>query len=532
MAEEWSGSSLGSSFLNDDGEFSLSEDQPGQEQGQSSETNEYRQSQSQSQGGGMEETEGSEAQSTIRSSVVDREMKLLTQKYLSRGESAATTVVMSSSSHNNNEYSFDRSLQQSQSQSQARSVLNQTGDTYQGMHSLSENTELTDDQSQGGQAGQGQGSPHSSESSHDMLELLLPAFTRFNKLLNENGCLTAAIDPADLDVPNRSISVFVLDSWAESVTDFVGEVLEHRQSSRESVMDASFEVQRSDVSMTNLDVEIHHLRERLDTAKNKEKDLRMKCAQSDELIEKLQKHSEDMKFDHGLKIKHFESLCEEKERKLRKNELEADKMREKLRQLTNKDRTSATKAANTLKSYQRGAEVVSSPLKPGKSGKRSGGGGDSVVSVDDVLQAMEIEQQQLTSQNEELEKQVSSLTKRLKKVLNENKSGTTKNKVKDVSVTPSIAPSSDESLSSDARVLSDKVREQSQRIRQIQHQYEAEMAKVKTQNEDMNVMRKRAAEMREEIHNLRLEIESRPTMSQWKTKVSVLYIQIFMTPQY
>ena len=233
----------------------------------------------------------------------------------------------------------------------------------------------------------------------------------------------------------------------------------------------------------------------------------------DDLIEKLQKQIEKMKADNSRKIKQVEHISEEKDRKLRILEQKNEKMREKLRQLTNKDRTSASKKTTTLKSYQRGAEVISSPLKAGKKATRSPGGEDS-VSVDDVLEAMEDKQQTLCLRNEELEKQVASLTKRLKKAMN----GNSKPNLSDTQDHKSITSKSSADVE-DVHVLSDKVKEQSQRIRQLVHQLEGESVTVKKQSADMKILRQRGGEMREEIHNLRLEIDSRPTMSQWKSKV-------------
>jgi hypothetical protein len=260
----------------------------------------------------------------------------------------------------------------------------------------------------------------------------------------------------------------------------------------------------------------------------------------DDLIEKLQKQMEDLKLDNTRKIKQVERISEEKDRKLRKAELEGNKMREKLRHLTNKDRSNSNKNAATLKSYQRGAEVVTAPSSPSPSGvkskgKRSPGGDESVVSVEDVLAAMEEEQGRLHTQNAELEKQVSSLTKRLKKVMNDNSSSPTKqdNIVFNFNSTSSTVSSNndnknknknknkDDIITDDVHVLSDKVQEQSQRIRQLVHQLEGEAANVKKQSADGKILRQRAGEMREEIHNLRLEIDSRPTMAQWNAKVSL-----------
>lgn len=259
----------------------------------------------------------------------------------------------------------------------------------------------------------------------------------------------------------------------------------------------------------------------------------------DDLIEKLQKQLEDLKADHSRKVKQIEHVSEEKDRKLRILEQKSNKMREKLLQLTNKDRSSTDKNAETLKNYHRGAEVVSSSSSVAsvsslhsRSSKRGGQpsspgggkGGSNVVHAEEVIHALEEEQKKLQLQNAELGQQVSSLTKRLKKSLNSNASLST-TKPEATSSTSSfkqaINKSSDEDFGDDVQLLSDKVKEQSQRIRQLVHQLEGETATVKKQSADMKILRQRGGEMREEIHNLRLEIDSRPTMSQWKSKVGL-----------
>ena len=220
--------------------------------------------------------------------LIDRELQLVTEKYLSRRDGVSGNAVQISSSDDNNDLSFDRSGSPSNyqeiigineehhyTQYQQHEDVHEEDDTYANEHKEYANechVPSSLDHS------------NASDESHDMMELLLPSFVRFNKLLNENGCLTLAVATADIDVDNRSISVFVLDSWAESITNFVAEILEHRQKSRDKVVDASFEVQRSDISISNLDVEVHHLQAKLKTAKEKEKQLRNKSTQSGEPV--------------------------------------------------------------------------------------------------------------------------------------------------------------------------------------------------------------------------------------------------------
>lgn len=245
MAEEvWSGSSLGgSSFLHEDSD-EMSHQSFGRTQAADSATE------------------------LSHNSIVDREMKLVTEKYLSRRQeesgTAQSSIQVTSRGDN-----YSR-------QEQEREII---GAHEEHLYHLEEHKGTEDDYvSELSQPN------HSddSDTSHDMMELLLPSFVRLNKLLNENGCLTLSVTADDVNVENRSISVFVLDSWSESLTNFVAEVFEQRRKSREEKVDASFEVQKSDISISNLDVEVHHLQEKLKTAKEKEKQLRMQSAKSGE----------------------------------------------------------------------------------------------------------------------------------------------------------------------------------------------------------------------------------------------------------
>ena len=242
MAEEvWSGSSLGSSFLNDGGD----DDE-------------------------MSHPESDQVHDTI----IDREVKLVTEKYLSRREGESVSVQSARqviSSDGDQGLSFD--LSSSASHHKNSQIQHQAGDRIEGDTLYSDHQDYVSELSNPNQSAD-------SDSSPDMMELLLPSFIRFDKLLNVNGCLTVSVTTVDVDIENRSISVFVLDSWAESIINFVAEILEDRQKNQQDKVDASFEVQRSDISVSNMDVEVYHLQEKLHTAKEKEKDLRMKATQS------------------------------------------------------------------------------------------------------------------------------------------------------------------------------------------------------------------------------------------------------------
>lgn len=346
-------------------------------------------------------------------------------------------------------------------------------------------------------------------SSSDAVELLLPSFVQLNKLLNENGCLTLAVSSSDIDVNSRTISVFVVDSWSETTLDFIGELLEQRTNNQKETVNASIEKQKNDLSVSNLDVQIHHLKTKLESAHQNEKNMKMKAIQSDELVEKLVKQLEDVKLESRRKIKQMEQLSEEKDRKLRVKEKECNKMREKLSQLADKNRFISKKNSDVLSEYQRGAEVLSpsNKSKPFGKGKKSPGN-DNAIDAQDLIHALEEKQKHLQQCNDELTTQVSSLTKQLRNVVRKNSS-----------VEERGDSSHSSSAEDDAIILLDKVNEQAQRIRQLVHKLEMETSNSKKQNEDMVVLRQRANEMRDKIQNLELELDARPTVSQWKSKM-------------
>ena len=105
----------------------------------------------------------------------------------------------------------------------------------------------------------------------------------------------------------------------------------------------------------------------------------------------------------------------------------------------------------------------------------------------------------------DLESQVVSLQDQLKVALNRKK--------------PTEAIITDDTEDYDKRLLYDKIKDQSLQIKQLSHKLEVEYSKYREAEDNIRVLKDRAQDMRNEIDNLRIELDSRPSVPQWNQKL-------------
>jgi len=72
----------------------------------------------------------------------------------------------------------------------------------------------------------------------DAGDLLMPACGKINKLLTRSGYKLETISPEHIDMENRSVSIFVVDTWADSLYIAVSELMD-RQKNVEVAMSES-----------------------------------------------------------------------------------------------------------------------------------------------------------------------------------------------------------------------------------------------------------------------------------------------------
>jgi hypothetical protein len=151
------------------------------------------------------------------------------------------------------------------------------------------------------------------------------------------------------------------------------------------------------------------------------------------------------------------------------------------------------------------------------------------VTVSDLVNAFETQRLELFSRNKELELQVQNLLHKLKdlqsdwdgKVLSidhpsDFDADITRSMVSEdynSNGSSSINPSS--VLTPTARQMYDKMLQQTEQLEYLTRQLEVSRALGSEKDEMLNAFRVRASELHEEIENLRLQLDSRPTVRQW-----------------
>jgi hypothetical protein len=110
-----------------------------------------------------------------------------------------------------------------------------------------------------------------SSSSKDVTSLMIPGCIRLNKMLTQAGYSPIELASGDIDLGKRTISVFIIDAWAESLAGCFAELMEQQLSHKASVEAASFDMNLSGVSQNALHSQLSNLQQKLEGTERKEK---------------------------------------------------------------------------------------------------------------------------------------------------------------------------------------------------------------------------------------------------------------------
>jgi hypothetical protein len=288
----------------------------------------------------------------------------------------------------------------------------------------------------------------------------------------------------------------------------------------------------------------------------------------------------ELNLESKRKIKSMESLINEAERKYRQREVEYERMREKVQTVSSRERDASARQAKAVTMHRRGDSLPESPtgsvgtpfrrrvgqnrsldssrvssasevshysnttttrvinksatlISSEEKNKKRGVGGAGAASMQDVVTALEEERDDLLAHTDDLERQLDALTRRLKRVEGGSASvlgvevgedgdgvegGSSVDTPRDRDGSRRTGGDSDEDEEMPAQVYN-RLQDQSSRIQQLVHQLEMEKRTSQERKEDVAVMRSRAKEMQSEIENLRMELDARPSMTQWAAKV-------------
>jgi len=233
--------------------------------------------------------------------------------------------------------------------------------------------------------------------------------------------------------------------------------------------------------------------------------------------------------DSKRTIKNLEDKVQESARRVRQKDVELERLKEKLRNIAEKEKESAKRHRNALVAIKDGSlsDTSFGSLNDSNVSKSNISLNDSRLSVsssrskstvqasmNDLVEALQSQRDGLEKRNAELDSQVNELTTALRDAQN----GIVKKTNKDT-VSDSASENDDEDTRSEtAQAMYDKIKEQSRKIDQLVHRIEIHKSSEQESGHVQNDLKKRNNEMREEIENLRLEMETRPSPRQWATK--------------
>mmetsp|Transcript_9391 Transcript_9391/g.14152 ORF Transcript_9391/g.14152 Transcript_9391/m.14152 type:complete len:824 (+) Transcript_9391:73-2544(+) len=367
------------------------------------------------------------------------------------------------------------------------------------------------------------------DSKEDFAALLIPACVKVNSTLTQYGYSVIDLTASDIDVQRRSMSVFIVDAWAESVLGCIQELIEKQHTSQEIIQDASSSRGFSDAANEVLESRFRTLESRYESCIRKEKETRLMFESKEKECELLKKQLADLNSENKKKIRNLEHVVQESDRKLRQRDVDIEKMRGKFQSLANRNRTDSARMNRAMSAHVRGeagtvishnsspstpvghtSQMISSPASRIK---------DSPVTSQDIIFALESERSELLQHTSELESQVASLTKKLSKIINDSQKGAADDMLISTSTPVRSTPKASDNAPEASTSSHETIREQSTRIQQLVHQLEMEKQKTSRQNDDIEAIRNRYSEMKSEVENLRIELDARPTVPQWNEKL-------------
>jgi hypothetical protein len=150
----------------------------------------------------------------------------------------------------------------------------------------------------------------SSKKQNDDLTLLIPSCVQLNKILSDAGFTAIELSLSDLDLNQRTISVFIVDTWAQSLINCVSELLTHQSMTRTSMNALSADAGRSGASHYALEASITALKEALEGSERREKLAAQKLESVEKECNDLMKQMADLNFESKKKIKNLEALIQ------------------------------------------------------------------------------------------------------------------------------------------------------------------------------------------------------------------------------
>lgn len=114
-----------------------------------------------------------------------------------------------------------------------------------------------------------EGTPNINDSVTSMCKIFLPSCLRINRVLQEKGFSPLSLTDTDIDVEKRSMSVFVLDAWAESITSALDEIIERQDRQTTVAVESSLASKSVEATREAMEKHIRDLQRKLAAAEEK-----------------------------------------------------------------------------------------------------------------------------------------------------------------------------------------------------------------------------------------------------------------------
>jgi hypothetical protein len=158
------------------------------------------------------------------------------------------------------------------------------------------------------------------------IEMLLPSALKLNRLMHEAGHTPVHLTTSDVNLELRSMSVFVLDSWAESLFVGVTELMERAGDERSAIKDASISAWQDGMTRDVLQSRITDLQTKLLDSEKRERTLKQQSIISGDRAAKATSEAQESGSGARKRIKNLELLLAEKERLVRQRDSELSKV--------------------------------------------------------------------------------------------------------------------------------------------------------------------------------------------------------------
>eukprot|EP01038_Epipyxis_sp_PR26KG_P008400 gene8400-11358_t len=183
---------------------------------------------------------------------------------------------------------------------------------------------------------------------------ILPKCYQLFSHLNQQGHATVQLIPSDVNERNMTLSVFVVETWAESILQAIMEMEDRLLTQQKAVRDVSYSFRGKDLNNESLYSKMEDMQNKLMESERREKGYKAQIKQLEEVSEHKDKMNKTLENDAKKMFKNLEMKVQEAERRIRQKEIETEKLKEKLRSVVEKEKEVSQRNRSILSKVKQG----------------------------------------------------------------------------------------------------------------------------------------------------------------------------------